>query len=348
MGTLLDITRATPVDAGLDTALDTAIDTALTDPVSPTPAANGLAKWAHPGITARGERRGRVAWDGLKTLWFNTGSLCNIECAGCYIASGPKADHFVYLTPSDVAPYLDEVDALSPAPIEIAFTGGEPTMNPHFIRLSEMALERGHSLLVLTNAMRPMMRPKVKSGLLDLHRRFPGKLTLRVSLDHFTAELHDRERGAGAFAKGCEGLDWLTAQGFQTTIAGRAAMSESVPHAREGFRDLIAEHGWRVDADDGAALVLFPEMDATQDTPEITEHCWGLLGLDPASLMCASSRMVVRRKGAGAPAVLACTLLWDDAQFELAHTLTESLRPVSLNHSHCSQFCVLGGASCSG
>ena len=42
-------------------------------------------------------------------------------------------------------------------------------------------------------------------------------------------------------------------------------------------------------------------MDETLDVPEITEACWGILGVDPKSVMCASARMVVKRKGAAAP-----------------------------------------------
>jgi hypothetical protein len=57
--------------------------------------------------------------------------------------------------------------------------------------------------------------------------------------------------------------------------------------------------------------------------------------------------MVVRRKGADAPAVLACTLLAYDEAFELGGSLLEAARPVALNHPHCARFCVLGGASCS-
>jgi hypothetical protein len=64
-------------------------------------------------------------------------------------------------------------------------------------------------------------------------------------------------------------------------------------------------------------------------------------------MMCASSRMVVKRKGAAAPAVLACTLLPYDPQFEMGATLAEAARSVALNHPHCAKFCVLGGASCS-
>lgn len=64
--------------------------------------------------------------------------------------------------------------------------------------------------------------------------------------------------------------------------------------------------------------------------------------------MCASSRMVVKRRGAARPAVLACTLLPYDPAFEMGETLEEAERPVQLNHPHCARFCVLGGASCSG
>ena len=64
--------------------------------------------------------------------------------------------------------------------------------------------------------------------------------------------------------------------------------------------------------------------------------------------MCASSRMVVKRKGADKPAVLSCTLVPYDNAFELGASLAEAARPVKLNHRYCARFCVLGGASCSG
>ena len=57
--------------------------------------------------------------------------------------------------------------------------------------------------------------------------------------------------------------------------------------------------------------------------------------------------MVVKRKGRSQCSVIACTLLPDDAQFELGATLVEAQRSVQLNHPHCAKFCVLGGAACS-
>jgi len=304
-------------------------------------------KFQNPSITAKGEKRAAVFFKELKTLWINSGSLCNIECANCYIQSSPTADHFVYFTPEDMAPYLDEIDERGKERIEIAFTGGEPYLNPHMIRLSEMALERGHDLLVLTNAMKPMMRPRVQKGLLDLQTRFPGKMTLRVSLDHFSQDGHDQERGDGSFAIALTGMAWLTEHDFTLNIAGRAMFSESEEAARKGYAALITSKGWAIDAYDPAITILFPEMDEEIDVPEITVACWGILDVHPDSMMCATSRMVVRRKGEDKPAVLACTLLWDDPQFETGKTLKDSLGPVKLNHPHCAKFCVLGGASCS-
>ena len=105
-----------------------------------------------------------------------------------------------------------------------------------------------------------------------------------------------------------------------------------------------------------AELVLFPEMDARADVPEITDSCWGILGKDPNEVMCASSRMVVKRKGAAHPVVLPCTLLPYDPRSRWAPRWPQAARAdggmfdhgaVKLCHPHCAKFCVLGGGSCS-
>ena len=57
--------------------------------------------------------------------------------------------------------------------------------------------------------------------------------------------------------------------------------------------------------------------------------------------------MVVKRKGAECPAVLACTLIAYDPRFEMGATLAEAAGPIALNHPHCARFCVLGGGACS-
>src|SRR5690348_7522424 len=49
-------------------------------------------KFQDPRRTAKGEPRAGVALRRLETLWFNTGTLCNITCRICYIESGPRND----------------------------------------------------------------------------------------------------------------------------------------------------------------------------------------------------------------------------------------------------------------
>ena len=87
-------------------------------------------------------------------------------------------------------------------------------------------------------------------------------------------------------------------------------------------------------------------MDETADIAEISTGCWDILKIDPANMMCASSRMVVKRKGETTPRVAACTLLPYQMNFDMGATLAEAARDVQLNHPHCARFCVLGGASC--
>jgi len=193
--------------------------------------------------------------------------------------------------------------------------------------------------------MKPLRR--FEAGLADLGARYGERLTLRVSLDHHTAAVHDAERGEGSFEKTLDGIDWLAAHGFRLALAARHFTDESEAELRAGFAALIAAHGWPIDANDPSQLVIFPEMDASADVPEITTACWSILGKSPDDVMCSSSRMVVKRKGASRPVVLACTLIAYDERFELGETLAEAARPVFLNHPHCAKFCVLGGASCS-
>ena len=304
------------------------------------------AKFADPLRTAKGEPRASVALSALRTLWFNTGTLCNLTCARCYIESSPRNDALVYLSAAEVACFLDEAQA-RPDPVrEVGFTGGEPFMNPDMLAMLQDSLSRGLPTLVLTNAMRPMMRSQDR--LAALNRAHPGLLTLRVSLDHHGPALHDGERGPGSFEITMQGLAWLAANGFDVHVAGRSGFSaEPEANLRAGYARLFEAHGLLLDAADPVRLMLFPEMDGAADVPEITTACWGILNKSPDSVMCASGRMVVKRRGAAAPAVLACTLLPYDPQFELGATLAEAGGPVPLNHPHCARFCVLGGAACS-
>jgi uncharacterized Fe-S cluster-containing radical SAM superfamily protein len=314
------------------------------------------APFSDPDLTLDGEQRALVRFRTLETLWFNTGTVCNIECAHCYIESGPRNDRIAYLTVADVLPYLDEIRSLGYPTREIAFTGGEPFMNPDMTAMAGLCLGRQFELLILTNAMKPMQRPRVKDDLLDLNNAYGDRLKLRVSIDHFTEARNDQERGAGSFGSTLEGLSWLVSNSFGVAIAGRTCFGEDEATLREGYARLFRENGIPLDANDPADLILFPEMDARARVPEITAACWGILDVSPDAMMCASGRMVVKRKGATETTVLPCTLLPYDPAFEMGASLSAAATAdggnfdrgsVKLNHPHCAKFCVLGGGSCS-
>ena len=303
------------------------------------------AKFKDAMVTAKGEERAHVGLRALETLWFNTGTLCNLTCRNCYIESSPRNDRLVYLTAAEAAAYLDEIEDNGHATKLIGFTGGEPFMNRELPAMLDDVLSRGLKAMVLTNAMKPMH--KMKPALLDLLQRHGRNFTIRVSVDHYGRELHQAERGPRSWKPTIDGLVWLATSGFDVHVAGRRFSEESEEEVRTGYARLFAEIGVDIEANDPVRLVLFPEMDATVDVPEITTACWGILKKSPDSVMCASARMVVKRKGASRPAVVACTLLPYDPQFELGYTLAESVGAVRLNHPHCAKFCVLGGAACS-
>jgi MoaA/NifB/PqqE/SkfB family radical SAM enzyme len=302
-------------------------------------------KFRDPHITALGDRRAWVSLRRLETLWFNTGTLCNLTCGHCYIESSPRNDRLAYLSREDVRGYLDEIAERALPTRLIGFTGGEPFMNREIIGMLDDVLARGFDALVLTNAMKPMR--KLRAPLLALRDAYGARLTIRVSLDHYTPEIHEAERGRQSWGPTIEGLVWLARHGFSVDVAGRRFTGEPDEQLRAGYARLFRALDVPVDAFDPVRTVLFPEMDAGRDVPEITEACWGILHKSPDDVMCASSRMVVKRKGAEHPTVLPCTLLAYDPQFELGRTLADATRAVPLNHPYCASFCVLGGAACS-
>ncbi|MBT7233537.1 MAG: radical SAM protein, partial [Rhodospirillaceae bacterium] len=73
----------------------------LPDDIRSQPAL-GRDKFQNFGVTADGAKRAFVALSQLNTVWFNTGTLCNLTCVSCYIESSPVNDRLAYLTEAEV------------------------------------------------------------------------------------------------------------------------------------------------------------------------------------------------------------------------------------------------------
>ena len=299
-------------------------------------------KFNDPFITADGNKRAFIEAKKINTLWFNTGTLCNIECKNCYIESSPKNDRLVYLAFDEVKLFIDEAIDNNLKTKEIGFTGGEPFMNKDILKMVDYALEKKFKVLILSNAMKPMLNKKEE--LLKLRQ---PNLTIRVSIDHYNKTKHEEVRGKGTYEVMMKGLNWLSKNNFNFALATRLLWDESENNLRQNFQEFINTYQLNLDAYSNEQLVTFAEMDEKIDTPEITTDCWGILNKDPNDIMCSWSRMVVKKKGSKKPSVIACTLLPYDEEFDLGESLTNSLQKIYLNHKHCSKFCVLGGSSCS-
>jgi MoaA/NifB/PqqE/SkfB family radical SAM enzyme len=299
-------------------------------------------KFKNQKVTADGSNRAFIEARNIKTLWFNTGTLCNIECKNCYIESSPKNDSLAYLTFEEVKSFIDEAIDKNLGTNEIGFTGGEPFMNKDIMKMIDYSLNKNFKVLVLSNAMKPMLN-RTK----ELIKLNHSNLTIRVSIDHYEKEKHEEIRGKNTYDVMMQGLKWLNENNFNYTLATRLLWSEKEEDLRKNFGTFIKNNNLKLDTYSPKELVTFAEMDEKIDTPEITTSCWDILNKDPNDIMCSWSRMVVRKKNSKNPSVIACTLLPYADEFDLGETLTNSLQKIYLNHKHCSKFCVLGGSSCS-
>jgi len=302
-------------------------------------------KFIDPLKTAKGEDRAYVDLKHLKTLWFNTGSICNLTCQNCYIESSPKNDRLSFISVSDVLPYLAEIKENRLPTTLVGLTGGEPFTNPQIIPVIENILNEGFDVLVLTNAFKVLK--KHQTDLLRLKEKFHQKFKLRISLDHYTKEVHEEERGSDTFIETLQNISWLVKHQFSVAIAGRSLIKEPLDQAVEGYQKLLHDFEIPLNLMIGENIVIFPEMDQQHNVPEISTSCWSILHKEPTDQMCSSERMIVKKKGAVKAVVMPCTLLAYDERFELGESLLSAKQRVYLNHPFCSQFCVLGGASCS-
>lgn len=302
-----------------------------------------MNKFSDKFKTAKGDDRAYVDLKEYQTIWFNTGTQCNLSCKNCYIESTPKNDRLSFITADEVNEYLSEINEYNYPVSLIGLTGGEPFLNPQIIQIISVVLENNFEILILTNALNLIKRHH--EALDELKDKHGDKLSIRVSLDHHSQDVHESERGINTFEKTMEEIKYLYDKGFNLSLASRSLINESTEDSLKGHNALLEKYGISLNLNE--KLVVFPEMKSGRDLPEITTACWDILSKSPNDQMCSTERMIVKRKGHKKPSVMPCTLLAYDDEFIMGNTLKESDTRVYLNHPFCAEFCVLGGASCS-
>jgi pyruvate-formate lyase-activating enzyme/TusA-related sulfurtransferase len=200
-------------------------------------------------------------------LWLYTNFDCNLHCDYCCVRSSPKAPRRE-LGLRSVQQIASEAAALGVG--EFFLTGGEPLLLPDIAEILT-ACTAVAPTTVLTN------------GALLVGRRFEAlrsvrndRLTLQISLDSPTPELHDLHRGKGTWERALKAIDLARAEGFRVRLAATVTTDDQAEEferfldaRRIGEKDrVIRRIVLRGFAIKGVALAradLVPEVTITAD-----------------------------------------------------------------------------------
>lgn len=162
-------------------------------------------------------------------LWLYTNFDCNLHCDYCCVRSSPRAMRRA-LGLDRVQRIAAEASALRVGAIFV--TGGEPFLLPDIAPIIA-ACAAAAPTTVLTNGM-------LFSGrrLAELRSLAPLGVTLQVSIDSPTPDLHDAHRGNGTWARAWSGVQTAQAKGFRIRIAATVSTDEE----DAAFREFLDRH----------------------------------------------------------------------------------------------------------
>ncbi|MCD6278468.1 MAG: radical SAM protein [Desulfurococcales archaeon] len=145
----------------------------------------------------------------FQVVW-NFTNMCNLACKHCYQRAGRALPNELnYEEKLRVIEQLDKANVPS-----LAFSGGEPTIHPHFLDMVYEASRRGMYVSVATNGMRfadIKFAEKAKKA---------GLRYVEVSIDSADPKKHDEFRGiVGCWEKAVKGLKNAAKLGLSTGMA---------------------------------------------------------------------------------------------------------------------------------
>jgi radical SAM/Cys-rich protein len=143
---------------------------------------------------------------GISTLMVNVGHRCNQACGHCHVDAGPNRTE--EMNRETVDQVLRAVRRLGIETLDI--TGGAPELNPHFRYLASEASRMGCRVVDRCN-----LTIFFEPGYEDLPE-FLAKHAIEVtaSLPSDEADIADRQRGLGSFAKSIAALQKLNDVGY--------------------------------------------------------------------------------------------------------------------------------------
>ena len=215
-------------------------------------------------------------------LWLYTNFDCNLHCDYCCVRSSPSAPRRE-LGLARVQRIAREAADLGVK--EIFLTGGEPFLLEDIAAIL-LSCAAAAPATVLTNGM--LFTGRRFESLQELPR---DRITLQISLDSATPELHDLHRGPGTWARAQEGIRRARAQGFRV----RLAATVSTDAEAEAFRQFLDKE--KIAAEDRVIRRIALRGSATEGVavtradlvPEVTITAegvyWHPVGAEDADLL---------------------------------------------------------------
>lgn len=272
----------------------------------------------------------------FSTLWIQiTGTWCNLECAHCINASGPKEPWLKPLRAEVARAAIREAEELGVK--EIYFTGGEPFLHGDILALLALALQTAPTT-VLTNGT--LIDAAMADELAALAASAPYSLEIRVSLDDTDREKNDRIRGAGAFDKAIDAIGSLHERGLLPIVTATEITSREHSDGRgmyERFRDFLKARG--IEKPRVKIMPVFALGRLARPGGAVLSED-DLEGFDRGTLQCSEARVVADG------GVYACPILAGLPGARLSEGgLEASFRDASLYHASCVT-CFQTGMTC--
>ena len=182
----------------------------------------------------------------LTTLQVNLGYRCNQSCVHCHVNAGPQRTEMMSdETIAAVLAFLRESGAET-----LDITGGAPELHPRFRELVVRARSLGKQVIDRCN-----LTVLDEPGQEDSARFLAAeRVAIIASLPCYTAELVDRQRGAGVYQRSIAALKALNGLGYGVPQSGLALhlvynpQGPSLPPAQAKLeadykRELAERHG---------------------------------------------------------------------------------------------------------
>jgi len=273
----------------------------------------------------------------LDALWIQVaGTLCNLACTHCFVSCGPGDLRHPLMSRGEVRDRVAEALALGLK--EIYFTGGEPFMHPEMLEILADTLPRVPCAVLTNGTLFTQRRLETLRALSDASR---CALEIRVSLDGYRAEDHDRFRGEGSFARTLDGLRRLSDHGLLPIVTVTQNGDEDPLAFRARYITMLREAGVaRPRLKVLPMFLLGRETARTRGYLEIeTLLDLPAASFDPDRLQCGGCRAVT------AKGVFVCPLLVDEPGGRMGGRLDETLGPFPLAHGACYT-CYVTGMTC--